>query len=995
MAYHAHPSPRSHASSPTFRELLNSLDVDFCLHGLSASNKARVSDVYCPQVRRSTDRNFPVSHLDVVSCWKGLSYRQAAEIAVWETMFKDAIENQVRDIVLHAFAEQLRDSNDFVNEYFLATRLTEFISERNPRYIDIDISALVHEMIGRFYDAEANLNYGWLISSRDLPRTICYFLRTRDCFIDRFPRPSLEVSFTCSSVKGSILVSGEVTWFPPAVDFINVPLKLPPGKEYRIVPDYKEPYLGSAFPPPALYPVYYVEPTPLGLEWDDNIQGFRAIVPDRESYDGRERLLALYNGSSKGSRAIETTLSAAITMQFPFGVRFEQTTRYCLKLEVTPRTQNHGLADVPNRFWSPEIKIPYAPYSSPSSDDAVSVHLSPEQEETPQKTPRVSSWLPSYSSTPLSKCGPVPKPRLGSSALPLMVMREVDSPALNAITRLSVSRNSSLWSCANFTDEVLSQVDGLNQNRLPGEDAHLSQKLCRLDCAGKTNDAKELVLLCRNESPISPRTARLEGELEAIINCTTSRMPTPPAELTTKTTRTIGSYLDNSHCYRLPDSNECGRRTVTGDSIDCFDRLQEDFRIDPSISTKPKQSNETSEQHPTQDHSTKDPKIAKPYSVLLGNKPMGDSKWNFCKKRKATKQASAAALFETPAAFQSQRLALDQFEHMDLELAAKRQRLSDRIDPSLYFLPWDTAMDDADGDDEWDDELVPGMVDVTTGKMGEASRSVASPRNDHPGWFETVMGSEDNEKELIHAIPNKSRAYAASASASKVMPALKKKGSVKRMVFQGRKKVQIKIPHLPGSPKEKPSTSTEGSPEPGLSIEAHISNLSASAANGYTPTNSAVYEVLASPSPSSSLDTKVGHATDECSVLNDAVPAKLASPSLSRSPSRADSKMEYEQAKETSTLLDQNEIQANYSRFLAEKEEKSKVASINLDGADDEARAYERLFLEDSQESEMDWDTESVGVGTNASTRVVSSVGRRHDSRVGLSMVEGLRDMMV
>lgn len=109
-ASHAHPYPRTskRASLQHVQELLTNIDVDLVLRGLPGANKAKVTDVYCPEVRRSPPTEHQhVSHLDVVSCWKGLSFRQAREIARWESLFKYSLESQVRNTVLRAVAKRL------------------------------------------------------------------------------------------------------------------------------------------------------------------------------------------------------------------------------------------------------------------------------------------------------------------------------------------------------------------------------------------------------------------------------------------------------------------------------------------------------------------------------------------------------------------------------------------------------------------------------------------------------------------------------------------------------------------------------------------------------------------------------------------------------------------------------------------------------------------------------------------------------------------------
>lgn len=87
---HAHPatSPSCEDSDPE-----SSMGIDFQLRGLTDKKRSRATDIYCPEVRRSRfDGDATISHMDTVSCWKGLSLSQAAEIVTWEGIFCEALE---------------------------------------------------------------------------------------------------------------------------------------------------------------------------------------------------------------------------------------------------------------------------------------------------------------------------------------------------------------------------------------------------------------------------------------------------------------------------------------------------------------------------------------------------------------------------------------------------------------------------------------------------------------------------------------------------------------------------------------------------------------------------------------------------------------------------------------------------------------------------------------------------------------------------------------
>jgi len=109
---HSHPSHSHPYFQPRKRisvaQLAANINVNVILKGLPSAYKSETTDVYCPQVRRSASTDHQhINHLDVVSCWKQLSFRQAAEIARWETLFKTALESQLRNTILQAIARRL------------------------------------------------------------------------------------------------------------------------------------------------------------------------------------------------------------------------------------------------------------------------------------------------------------------------------------------------------------------------------------------------------------------------------------------------------------------------------------------------------------------------------------------------------------------------------------------------------------------------------------------------------------------------------------------------------------------------------------------------------------------------------------------------------------------------------------------------------------------------------------------------------------------------
>ena len=101
-----------------------------------------------------------------------------------------------------------------------------------------------------------------------------------------------------------------------------------------------------------------------------------------------------------------------------------------------------------------------------------------------------------------------------------------------------------------------------------------------------------------------------------------------------------------------------------------------------------------------------------------------------------------------------------------------------RIDSGVHFASPTVDIDDNPVGGNWDEHL-PALTILTT-CSGEALRN-APLAVSSPSWV-------DKHDEVGSIVPRKrTRAYEANVPGSTVMPALRKRGSVKRMVFQHRK----------------------------------------------------------------------------------------------------------------------------------------------------------------------------------------------------------------
>ncbi|KAF1848155.1 uncharacterized protein K460DRAFT_403452 [Cucurbitaria berberidis CBS 394.84] len=362
---HAHPSPGK-PIIPTddtqhLRDLVASVPFNVTLDGLGTKDNATASDLLFPRVRRSPFSDEAISHLDVVSCWKGISHSQGVELELWQRLFRKCLASQVeeglRDIVTNRLIEYQRQ----IDETMLIPRLALSLSGTSRQCIDINITRLIREIMETFYECHHEATpecFAWSLGSGDLPRFLYNFLRTQDCFRHTLTGPAVLVNVSSLSCTSSVLaVVANLAWQPPDIRFNDIPKNVIAGEKICIIPRHVDTTL--QYQSTSLYPMsdrthYTVSGPSLNLKRDPNDDFFRGRVP------------CWTNEQQCKPSVAETVLSANIVTPFSETVRFARTSRYIIKLHVT-HAECLGLGR------------PHSP------------------------TETEVNWVPSYTSTPLSK----------------------------------------------------------------------------------------------------------------------------------------------------------------------------------------------------------------------------------------------------------------------------------------------------------------------------------------------------------------------------------------------------------------------------------------------------------------------------------------------------------------------------------------------------------------------------------------------------------------
>ncbi|KAI4628175.1 hypothetical protein J4E80_002313 [Alternaria sp. BMP 0032] len=320
--------------------------------------------MHCPRRRRSgfEQEATDVDYLDVVMCWKGISTAQAVELTIWERVFEQCLVPQFeshmrRNIIaelgaLRAYfnagsptvhASVLTNVADHIAEDELWSCLKQIMPVKHKRLVRIDLPKLIHDMIDAFYD-----------DFRAIPTNTRWSLRSGDL-------PNFVYNYIMTQdylVRFSdglyISVDVDIDWetMPVLMIFAAVVSQPPNIKLWRMPFDPKD---RNAF-------VLYFE----RIFSESGSSSYEHFPEDVVCEVKR------YKTKGDTQTVSETIVQAKMVTQFPGHVRYERVLRHAVKGEVV---------DIYQVVATPDDYIP--------------------QQEEPS-TP----WVPSYTSTPLSKTRP-------------------------------------------------------------------------------------------------------------------------------------------------------------------------------------------------------------------------------------------------------------------------------------------------------------------------------------------------------------------------------------------------------------------------------------------------------------------------------------------------------------------------------------------------------------------------------------------------------------
>ncbi|KAH7552928.1 hypothetical protein BM1_07901 [Bipolaris maydis] len=370
---HTHPSPvTTTVASPHIVALLAQVTFDVEMRGLAANPNAPPYKMYQPRLRKSQVTRQAVSHLDTISCWKAMSYMQARELALWESLFHQCLVPRIEERLRRTVIIQLSKRKDYVDQVSLLPCLIQFFPENYACFINIDVFRLLHDMIDAFYEEctsqSALRNLHWSLGSGDLHTFVYNYISMQDCFENTPAGPCLFVKCSVDWLSFPLIaVTADIAWQPPAFDFKLASSQKEPEAQC-IVASYRhqifqEPGISGckSFPDCVKY---VVTKSSSVAKWDQKAKLSCMQAPDR--LEGNNLTV------------LETIIQAKIITLFPENVRFERTSRYAINVQLAHAREVDSVTEIHGASTTPALVIrAHKRASSLQSHACRHVHTSP------------------------------------------------------------------------------------------------------------------------------------------------------------------------------------------------------------------------------------------------------------------------------------------------------------------------------------------------------------------------------------------------------------------------------------------------------------------------------------------------------------------------------------------------------------------------------------------------------------------------------------------
>ena len=281
-----------------------------------------------------TGRNLAVEHIDISTAWNGLSEVDAKELFRVHRAFVSTLENMLANELWQIY-QQLQQQDSAGNIAPIHTLFSAGI----VRGISFCRDQLVSEMAEALYSSKEN-------KAKAKSGFLRLYLIATDALVQYHEHGSRDTSVTVrvrsdpSSSRSYPVV--DAAWVPDSLMFEGLDQSPREGQSFSIVPRYysKSAFRPTCFPKNVKYSIESESPhSPLSwLVWDDEIAGFKGVVPHYSEVNSYDRNLT--NTGRSPCEGIPPPLriivQAMLVDDNGSSIRYERTLRARLSIKVVP-----------------------------------------------------------------------------------------------------------------------------------------------------------------------------------------------------------------------------------------------------------------------------------------------------------------------------------------------------------------------------------------------------------------------------------------------------------------------------------------------------------------------------------------------------------------------------------------------------------------------------------------------------------------------------------
>ena len=300
----------------------------------------------------ATGWNIAVEHIDISTVWNGLSGVDANEVFRVHQAFISTLEKMLANELWQIY-QQLQQQDSVGNISPIHTLFSTGI----VRGISFCRDQLVSEMAETLYSSKEN-------AAKAKSGLLRLFLVTTDALLRHHEDSSRDTSITirirCDPLSPRPYPIIDAAWVPDFLMFEGLDESVLEGQCLSVVPKYcsKSAFRPNRFPKNVKYSI---EPesrnSPLSwLVWDDEIVGFKGIVPFYSEVNGYDRSVANVgqNSCETISHSLKFIVQAVLVDENGSSIRYERILRVRLTINVVPWYMNGNARETKERLSVPK-----------------------------------------------------------------------------------------------------------------------------------------------------------------------------------------------------------------------------------------------------------------------------------------------------------------------------------------------------------------------------------------------------------------------------------------------------------------------------------------------------------------------------------------------------------------------------------------------------------------------------------------------------------------